>query len=218
MIEVVPPAVPALRFTLEDIVPLRAAAPTLRMRVRLAAGDGVRVRGVGLNVDVRIAAERRRYAAGERDRLRELFGAPADWASSLGPIPWLRAGVHVPPFDGATTIDVPLPCGYDFDLVADKYATALDGGEIPVDVGFTGTLFYDGPGGRLQTAKIPWDSELSARVPLSTWRDAVDASCGSEAWLRLDRDVLQRLQTYRSRGGFATWDQAFASLLERVEA
>jgi hypothetical protein len=218
VIEVVPPAVPALRFTLEEIVPLRAAAPALRMRVRLATGDGVRVRGVGLNVDVRIAAERRRYATGERDRLRELFGAPGDWASSLGPIPWLRAGVHVPPFDGATTIDVPLPCGYDFDLVADKYATALDGGEIPVDVGFTGTLFYAGSDGRLQTAKIPWDSELSARVPLSVWREAVAAAFGSEAWLRVGRDALQQLQAFRSQGGFATWDQTFASLLERAEA
>lgn len=218
MIEVVPPAAPALRFTLEEIVPLRAAAPTLRMRVRLATDDGVRVRGVGLNVDVRIAAERRRYAAGERDRLRELFGAPSDWASSLGPIPWLRAAVHVPPFDGAAIVDVPLPCGYDFDLVADKYATALDGGEIPVDVGFTGTLFYDGADGRLQTVKIPWDSELSARVPLSVWREAVTAAFGSDAWLRVGRDVLQQLQSFRSQGGFATWDQTFSSLLERAEA
>jgi len=76
----------------------------------------------GLNVRLRIAAERRPYADGEAERLRELFGPADEWSRTLGSVPWAEATLSAGPFDGATVLDLPVPCTYDFEVAAAKYS------------------------------------------------------------------------------------------------
>lgn len=207
-------APPALTFAVEGIEALPAAAPTLGLRLRVETQGGRAVRAIGLAVRVRIAAQRRRHAPAERERLRELFGPERDWGRSLGPVPWTQAALNVGPFEGATRVELALPCTYDFEVASAKYLAALEDGEVPLELLFGGTLLYDGPQGRLQTAMVPWDREASASLPLATWRAALDAAFPDSAWLRVRRDVFARLHAYRSRAGFTTWEETLGALLE----
>ncbi len=211
-------APPELAFTIQDVRAVAAAAaPTLAFAVRIEATDGVAIRGLGLNVLLRIAAERRRYGSQESDRMRELFGAVEDWSRSLGPLRWAKLAVNVPAFAHSTVVEIDVPCTYDFDVAAAKYLAALEDGEVPVELLFSGTLLYTGAGGRLQSAMIPWDREASVRMPISVWRDALDRAFPDTAWLRVSREVFSRLQAYRSGRGLTSWDDALESLLDREE-
>lgn len=194
-----------------------AAAPTLAFALRIEAGEAATIRGLGLTVVVRIAAERRRYNQCETERLGELFGAPQDWSRSLGPVRWAKVALNVPAFTGTREIDLEVPCTYDFDVAAAKYLAALEDGAIPVELLFSGTLLYSGADGRLQSAMIPWDCDASVQMPVSVWREAVDSAFPDSAWLRVGRDVLARLQAYRSAQALTTWDDVLDSLLEARE-
>jgi hypothetical protein len=208
---------PRLQFGVRSVqAATDAATPSLRATLSIAAEAGVSVLGLALNVDVRIAAERRRYSDAERGRLRELFGSDGDWDRSIGPIVWTRGTINVPAFEDSVDTTVILPCGYEFDMVAVKYATALEGGFIPVEILPTGTVFYRG-GERMLAGKLPWDTEIAFRIDVSTWRAAVDAVFNGTAWLRIDDRLLRRLQTYRAQHGLTTWDSTIEALLSGRE-
>ncbi|HEY1681283.1 MAG TPA: DUF6084 family protein [Candidatus Tumulicola sp.] len=217
MIDAALGAMPRLQFGVRSVqAATDAATPSLRATLSIAAEAGVSVLGLALNVDVRIAAERRRYSDAERGRLRELFGSDGDWDRSIGPIVWTRGTINVPAFEDSVDTTVILPCGYEFDMVAVKYATALEGGFIPVEILPTGTVFYRG-GERMLAGKLPWDTEIAFRIDVSTWRAAVDAVFNGTAWLRIDDRLLRRLQTYRAQHGLTTWDSTIEALLSGRE-
>ena len=65
----------------------------------------------------------------------------------------------VPSFTGSVEVDVPVPCTYDLEIAATSYFHALDEGEIPLVLLFSGTLIWPpnrspevGPG----SAREPW--------------------------------------------------------------
>lgn len=208
---------PTLRFRALGAQPSRAfATPTIELWVEIACEAPYEIRAIALNVEVRIAAQRRRYETPERERLFDLFGDPSQWQQSLRSVQWMRASVNVASFAGSTVIEIPLPCSYDFDVAAAKYLAALEDGEIPVDVLFSGTVFYDDGAGRLQTAMIPWESEATFRITVAMWRKAVDAAFPESAWLRVSRTMLARLHTYRSSRAHLDWDETLADLLENA--
>lgn len=189
--------------------------PTLRFAVRIDAADGRAVRGLGLDIKLQIAAQLRRgHSDTEAERLRELFGAREEWARSLNAIPWAQTTHNVPSFEGSTLVEVRVPCTYDFEVAAAKYLAALDDGEVPLEMLFSGTLFYTAPDGRLQTGMISWSSEASVRMPVAVWQQAMRASFGDCGWLRLQRDVFARLQAERSRRGLTTWEDTLEALLD----
>jgi hypothetical protein len=45
-------------------------------------------------------------------------------------------------FIGELLVDLELPCTFDINVAATKYFHALDSGDIPVALMFSGTLFY----------------------------------------------------------------------------
>lgn len=182
--------------------------------MRIDAG-GRTLRGLALNVRLQIKAERRRYGAAEAERLRELFGAVQDWPRSLASVPWAQTALNVGPFDGRTVVELRVPCTYDFEVAAAKYLAALEDGHVPVELLFSGTVLWTAGDGRLQTAMIPWDRDASARMPVAVWQEAMRASFGDAAWLRLHRDVFARLQAFRSRRGLTTWEATVEALLAR---
>ena len=206
-------AIPELRFRIRDAGVLKgAAAPTVvvRLEVERTAGAPVRSATVGVRAD--IAPARRAYDADTEARLVELFGPPEGWGTTLRGIGWARTTVLVGPFDERTTVEVPLPATYDFDVAAAKYLHALRDGEIPVELQFSGSVLYE-TDGRIQAAPIPWDREAAGRIPVAVWREAMAAAFGDTAWLRLHRDAFDRLYAFRAARGHASWEAAIEELL-----
>jgi hypothetical protein len=209
-------SVPELAFSVLDASPFEhTAVPTLRFGVRVDAGGGAAIRSILLHTQVKIAARRRAYGAEVKERLFDLFGPAAGWAGSLSTLLWAQHTQVVPPFTAEAAIDVPVPCTYDFDVAASRYLAALDGGDVPLELLFSGTVFYAGEDGALQTGRIPWDREAEYRMPVAVWRATMERHFADTAWLRLRTDTLERLQAYRSRGALTSLDAAIESLLEK---
>jgi hypothetical protein len=129
---------------------------------------------------------------------------------------WTHCAITVPAFSGRTTIDLPVPCIYDFNIAATKYFHALRDGEVPLDLLFSGTIFYSDDG-ILRIAPIAWDKEASFRLPVRVWRRMMDQHYSNAAWLCLHKDVFERLYRYKSRCALPTWEQAVDSLLTQAE-
>ena len=210
-----PAVVPQLSFAVLDCAPLDyAAVPTLTFALAIEEADGVPVRSLVLDVQIRIAARGRRYGQAEADRLLELFGTTDRWATTLHTLPWTRTTLVVPPFTGRTTIDMQIPCTYDLEVTAARYLAALEDGEVPLELLFSGSVFFAGAAGLLQTARIGWDRDISYRMPVAVWRATMDRHFPSSAWLRLGRESFERLTAYKARHAFTSWEEAIDSLLE----
>ncbi|TYB46416.1 DUF6084 family protein [Actinomadura chibensis] len=156
-----------------------APAPSLRLRLRRL--DGGPVQCVLLTATVTIAAGRRGYDDAERDRLAAVLGPPAAWPP--GGLPWARVGATVPTFRGGTEAVIALPCGHGMPDAAARYLDALQGGHVPLDLAFDGTVFYPGGDGSPRTGQAPWRHEAAGLLAVRTWRDLADRR---DARLRLD--------------------------------
>ncbi len=212
-------ALPELAFAVHDAAPAEhAAVPTLELSLGVTCPSGHDVRSVLLDVQVQIATRRRGYDDAERASLTELFGAPEHWATSLRSLPWTRATLVVPAFSGETTATLPLVCTYDLEVAAARYLAALDERDVPLELLFSGTVFFAGPDGRLQIARISWESEAEYRLPVAVWRDVMDRHFPQEAWLRLDRTRFDRLLDFRARHALGSWDATVDALLDAAEA
>jgi hypothetical protein len=204
--------VPGLGVAVEGAAAVRfAAAPTLAFTLRLESDRPVR--SLALNVQVRIVPTRRTYGAEDERRLVELFGPPERWGDTLRSFLWTNATLLVPPFDGATTVELPVTCTYDLEVAAAKYFHGLRDGEVPLELLFSGTVFYLDDG-LLQTAQIPWELEAQFRLPVRTWREAIDVHFPGTAWLRVRQDVFDRLAAYKATRTLPTWEAAIDELLD----
>ena len=205
---------PALAFAIVGAARVEhAAAPTLAFSVRVEAPGGAAIRSVLLDVQVQIAARRRRYDAAAEERLTELFGPVKDWGSTLRNLLWTRATLIVPPFTGSTVVELPIACSYDLDVLATKYLDALAGGDVPLEFLFSGSVFYAGEGGQLQVARIAWEGDAEYRLPVAVWRETMDHHFRGTAWVRLGKDSFDRLAAYKARGTLPTWDAAIDELI-----
>jgi hypothetical protein len=205
-------AVPEVAFTIHDAAPLEfAAVPTLSFALGISSAQDVR--SIVLDVQLQIAARRRPYDESAHDRLFELFGPPEAWGTSLRTLPWTRMTVVVPPFDGSTVVDLHVPCSYDLEVVASRYFDALDGGEVPLEFLFSGTVFYGAP---LQAARLSWESEAEYRLPVQVWKATMERHFRDTAWLRVRKDRFDRLVSYKSRRALASWEDVVDELLERA--
>ncbi len=210
-------AVPELGFTVLGCEPLpHAAAPSLRFSLGIDA-RGATVRSVMLEVQIRIAATQRSYDAAEQAQLGDLFGEAHRWGDTLRGLLWTQSSLVVPPFDGATVVNLIVPCTYDFDVAAAKYLAGVREGEIPLELLFSGTVFYMGASGALQINRISWNAEASHRLPVSVWRDTMDHYFPNSAWVRIDRDAFERLVAFRARRALTSWEAVVDELLEELE-
>jgi hypothetical protein len=208
-----PGAVPELGFTVLACEPLpHAAAPSLRFSLAIDA-RGAPVRSIMLDVQVRIAATKRGYDAAEQAQLGDLFGAPHRWGDTLRNLLWVQTSLVVPPFDGATVVDLVVPCTYDFDVAAAKYLAGLHEGDIPLELLFSGTVFYAGPSGALQINRISWNAEATHPLPVRVWRETMDLYFPNSAWLRVDREAFERLVAFRARRALTSWEAVVDALL-----
>jgi len=204
---------PDLDFRVEHAETLPfAAAPCLLFRLRIANAGGEPVRSIMLNTQIRIAPNERHYAAGEQARLAELFGEAARWGETLKSLLWANTTLLVPPFSGAAQVDLPVPCTYDFEVVSAKYFAALEGGEVPLEFLFSGTVFYAGAGG-LRVEQIPWEKEARYELPVAVWQETMERYFPNSAWLRMRKETFERLYRYRARQSLPTWDDVLERLL-----
>jgi hypothetical protein len=211
-------AVPELGFTVLGCEPLRhAAAPSLRFSLAIDA-QGAAVRSVMLDVQLRIAATQRGYSEAEQAQLGDLFGEAHRWGDTLRNLLWTQATLVVPPFDGSTVVDLIVPCTYDFDVAAAKYLAGLRDGDIPLELLFSGTVFYVGAAGAIQINRISWNAEAAHRLPVRVWRETMDHYFPNAVWLRLHRDAFERLVAFRARNALTSWEAVVAALLEGREA
>jgi hypothetical protein len=197
-----------------------AVSPQLifKLRVTDSAGDKAEpVHAIALKCQIRIEPGKRRYAPEEQERLLDLFGPSDRWGQTLRPMLWTHASVVSPPFTGQTVLDLPVPCTYDFNLAGTKYFYALENGEIPLCLLFSGTIFYAADNG-LQVMQIPWDKEANFRLPVAVWRKMMDLYYPNSAWLCLHKDVFDKLYLYKSRSSLPTWEAAIENLLANSES
>jgi hypothetical protein len=190
-----------------------SAAPLLAFKLRITnAGAAEVIQSVALRCQIQIESTHRKYGAQEQEKLIDLFGAPERWSRTLRAMLWTHASAAVPPFQGTTELDLPVPCTFDFNVAAAKYFAALEDGEVPLNLMFSGTIFYESAGG-LQIEQIPWDREAKFRLPVRVWKEMMDIYYPNSAWLCLRRDIFDKLAQYKMDRGIPTWEQALERLL-----
>jgi hypothetical protein len=114
-------------------------------------------------------------------------------------------------FEEATELDLFLPCSYDFEVAANKYLSALEDGEVPLVLFFSGTVLAEGKQG-VAAELVSWESEARYRLPVRLWRAEMEAFFPGTTWLRLSRDAFGELARFKSENGLPTWDAAVTRL------
>jgi uncharacterized protein DUF6084 len=206
---------PELSFGVEnaEAVPF-AAQPLLALKLRVENADASEViHTVMLRAQIQIEAPRRQYSAAEKRDLLDLFGPPERWSQTLKPMLWTHANVVIQAFTASTVADLQIPCTFDFNVAATKYFHAISEGEIPLNLLFSGSVFYSDQEGKLQITPIPWNKEARFRLPAHVWRGMMDLYYPNSAFLYLRRDVFERLYEYKTQRGIPTWEQTLESLL-----
>jgi hypothetical protein len=210
---------PDLRFKVEsaNVVPY-AAAPMLAFQLQIEnVMPGEKIHTIALRAQIQIEVTRRRYAPEEQEKMLDLFGAPDRWSQTLRSMLWTNASVVVPGFEGTTTVaDLQVPCTFDFNIAATKYFEGLTDGDIPINLLFSGTVFYAPPESDLQVAPISWEQEARYKLPVKLWREMMEVYYPNCAWINLRRDIFDRLYRYKMQHGIPTWEQALEKLTAQV--
>lgn len=196
-----------------------AASPTIAFQLQVGnTPEDQTIHTIALNCQIQIEVTRRRYTPEEQQRMLDLFGEPDRWSQTLRSLLWTNVSAVLPAFKGRTQADLHVPCTFDFNVAATKYFEGLAGGEVPLNLLFSGTVFYASAEGSLQVAPISWEQEAKFRLPLQVWRDMMQTYYPNCAWLHVRRDVFDRLYRYKVQHGIPTWEQALESVLPLEEA
>ncbi|ANW21435.1 DUF6084 family protein [Streptomyces clavuligerus] len=193
-----------------------AAGPTLAFRLRITAPAGTRVHALALRCQLRIEPARRGYDEAEGGRLTGLFGERSRWGGTLNPIQFAEVPLMVPGFTGETEVELPVPCTYDLDIAATRYFRALESGEAPLLMLFSGTVF-SGPAG-FHVTPVPWDLEAPVRLPVKVWREMMEQHFPGCGWLRLPSDTMDELLAFRTRRALPSWEATVRELIEAAES
>lgn len=212
-----------LRFTCTGARPEPyAAGPSLLFDLRVEEAGGQRVHAVALRTQIRVEPRNRTYTPQEQAKLTDLFGEPSRWGETLNPLQLATVASTVQGFTGSTTTALPVPLTYDLDIAATKFCHGLSDAPdedrgIPLLLLFSGTVFYAGPSG-VRVGPVAWHEEASLRLPVATWRAAMDEHFPGGAWVRMRRDTLDALAAYRSEHVIRDWDSTITRLLKEAGA
>jgi hypothetical protein len=207
---------PELAFKIESAsVVSFAAVPMVAFQLHINnALANEKIHTVALRCQIQIETTRRRYTPQEQERLLDLFGQPDRWAQTLRSMLWTHVNLVVPGFEGASTVvDMQVPCSFDFNVAATKFFDALSDGEIPLNMLFSGTVFYAPEASPLQVAPISWEQEARFKLPVKLWRQMMDTYYPNSVWINLHRDTFELLYRYKMQHGIPTWEQALEKIL-----
>jgi hypothetical protein len=168
---------PDLLFKVASAEPADSAGAA-QLCLRLAITNrcaGEHVHSIALTVQLQIEPARRRYTDAEKLALDDLFGEPSRWPTTVRPLYWTTLTVTVPAFVGATEFELCIPSVLEPGFAAARYINALQTGEVPVLLLFSGRVLYL-TATSLQMFPIPWSQEAPCRVPLHLMKRTGPAS------------------------------------------
>ena len=194
-----------------------AVTPTLAFQLTVTERSGARIHAIALRCQIRIEPHRRRYSAAEAERLHDLFGDPSRWADTVKPMQLATVTAMVPSFTAVTEIELPVPCTYDLEVASGRYFAGLDDGTVPLLMLFSGTVFIATEQG-YSVELVPWSAEASYRMPVTVWKELVDAHFPNSAWLRCSLQTLDAMSAYKAQNALPTWDATLNSLLAAAQS
>lgn len=189
-----------------------SVVPAMSLTLRISETSGQQIDAIALRCQIRIEPARRQYSSAEAERLKDLFGERQRWADTLKPLQFTTVSMMVPGFKGSTETEVAIPFSYDLEIGSARYFASLEWGEIPLLMLFSGTIFAVADG-RMRVQQVPWSKEARYQLPVSVWREAVDAHFPNSAWIRMSRHTLDELLRFKSRHALPTWDATLSALL-----
>jgi hypothetical protein len=189
-----------------------AIVPSMTLVLKISETTGQRVDAIALRCQIRIEPGRRQYSPEEAERLHDLFGETTRWADTLKPIQFTTVTAMVPGFTGSIEIDLPVPFTYDLEIGTTRYFAGLEAGEVPLLLLFSGTVFASA-NGTLGVQQVPWSKEAAFRLPLATWREAIDAHFPASAWIKMSTSTMDELLRFKTRRALPTWDATITALL-----
>lgn len=171
-----------LRIEVLSVQP-EVKAFTFCLRVEFAEADEP-VEAIRLRAQVQIQSARRRYSREEQTALEDLFGTPERWGTTLRPLYWANVQMQVPSFHHACEAGLRVPWPGDANDAATRYLHALQTGDLPVELLFSGNIFFhsrgNGPKAGVHVAFIPWSLEAACRIPEGVWREVRQHIAGQE--------------------------------------
>ena len=192
-----------------------AVVPSMILTLRISETSGQRVEAIALRCQIRIEPARRRYSDAEAERLGDLFGETQRWAETLKPVQFTTVALMVPGFTGSTEVDLPIPLTYDMEIGATRYFAGLDECEVPLLLLFSGSVFTVADG-KMSVTQVPWSKEATYRLPISIWREAIDAHFPNSSWIKLSTTAMDELLRFKLRRGLPTWESAVLALLDEA--
>jgi len=192
-----------------------AAYPSMLFSLHISETTGLRVEAIALRCQMRIEPARRRYTDDEAERLNDLFGDTKRWADTLKPLQFTTVSTMVPGFTGSTDVDLVVPLTYDMEIGATRYFAGLESGDVPLLLLFSGTVFSVADG-KMSVAQVPWSKECSYRLPVSIWREAIDAHFPNAAWIKLSMQTFDDLLRFKTAKGLPTWEATILTLLSEA--
>ena len=201
-------------FTCEGAVADRfSASPSVTLKMRATERSGARVHALAVRCQIRIEPLRRHYTDAEAEKVVDLFGDRSRWGQTLQPMQLAFLSQVLPGFVDECAFDLVLPLSYDVEVAAHKLMAGLDEGNIPLLLLFSGQVFT-GAVGNIAVQPVPWHKETQFGLPVSTWREAMDAHFPGQAWVRMRQETYDRLVVYRGRYGLVGWDDVFTKLFD----
>jgi Family of unknown function (DUF6084) len=188
-----------------------AAAPTLIFDLGVSEPSARQVFTIALAIE----PAQRRYDEETRERLTELLGDPARVGAPTRTMPWAQVDVLVQPFVGATTVAVPVPCGYDLEIAANNYFRSVADGEVPLAFHFNGSVYYEGDDGRAQIVQISWEESCDYRMPITAWQEMIALYYPSRGWIPAGEETIERLRRFKLDQGLPSYEAALERLLDR---
>ncbi len=209
---------PELKFEIiEAEVRPYAALPTIVFKLQITNEiENEEVYAAALKCQVMIEAIRRQYDAETKKRLYELFGEPHRWGETLRSLVWTIVNIPVPRFTGKTIVEVSIPCSEDQGLAAGKYFYGVRDEKIPLAFLFSGTLFFRGNEDQLQVTQISWEKEASYKMPAILWQQMMEEYFPNCRWLRVPKNIYDKLVVYKAGTSFATLENCLESLLDEA--
>lgn len=206
---------PELEFKITDVETASCGlVPLLRFNLNITnQPETETIHTIMLHTEIQIRSKERAYRDGEREKLAELFGDSEKWERNLRNRLWGHSETTIRGFRGSTEAILPMPCTFDLNVASTKYFHALDGGEVPLQFLFTGTVFYETEGGGVKTQEIPWQTDCDYSMPVAIWQKMMDHHFPNTAWLYLQRDVFERLYTFKRATGCNSWEDTISCLL-----
>src|SRR5690349_24055283 len=121
---------PELDFTFQSAEPLRfGASPHIVFKLKVANSGDADIHSVILNCQIQLVAVRRHYTADEQSQLQDLFGDASRWADTLRSLLWANTSTIIPAFTREITVDLQVPCTFDFNVATTKYFAGIEAGD-----------------------------------------------------------------------------------------